>query len=133
IDITTAGPQDHWGAACHWSRIRYLRSGVAPNRVHLTYYGKDLDDYRPDASARLKERQRLGIADSEFIVVMVSHIYPPRRGSRRGIKGHEDFIRAIALARRAHPNVQGLVVGGPRPGAHGYFERLQRLAAEEKS
>lgn len=127
IDIKTAGARDHWGAACQWSMTRYRQSGVPQHRVHLTYYGKDLDDYCPDRSTKSVARTHLGLDNSRFIAVMVSHIYPPRRGMRRGIKGHEDFIRAIALAQRTYPHIQGLIVGGPRPGAQEYLNRLKKL------
>lgn len=128
LDIKTARPGDHWGPACHWSFNRYLRSGVPSSRVHLSYYGKDLDGYQPDRSEQVADRDALGIPSTGYVVVMVSHVYPPRRGHRRGVKGHEDFIRAIAVAQRSHPHIYGLVVGGPLPGAEAYFEKLQRLA-----
>lgn len=129
LDIKTARPNDHWGPACYWSFDRYLRSGVSGDRVHLSYYGKDLDDYQPDRSNPKADRGALGIPPDSYIVAMVSHVYPPRRGHRRGVKGHEDFIRAIAIARQRFPKIHGIIVGGPRPGAERYYQRLQQLSA----
>lgn len=128
LDIRTAGRLDHWGPACQWSFNRYLNSGVPADRVHLSYYGKSLGEHPPARAHSSRMRQRLGLPADRFLAVMVSHIYPPRRGRRHGIKGHEDFIRAIAVAQRSHPHIYGLVVGGPLPGAEAYFEKLQRLA-----
>lgn len=130
LDLRTASSRDHWGPACQWSRDRYLQSGVPLDRVHLAYYGKDLDDYKPDHSAKSIARAALGFDASRFIAVMVAHVYPPRRGRTRGIKGHEDFIQAIATAQRTRPEIQGVVVGGPRPGAADYYAALQRQAAD---
>ncbi|WP_241237037.1 glycosyltransferase family 4 protein [Georgenia faecalis] len=59
---------------------------------------------------------------------MVSHVYPPRRGTRRSVKGHEDFIDAIGLVRQHAPEVVGLIVGGPTRGAEKYYETLQQRA-----
>lgn len=135
LDIRTARRHDQWGAACTWSRDVYLASGVAPERVHLTYYGKNLDDYPTEFSLAQRQSTRLslGVPDSTFLATMIAHIYKPRPFKRRGIKGHEDFITAIAHARREDPSVAGVIVGGPRPGAEEYYDRLRHLAAEHSS
>lgn len=129
LDLRTAGPRDEWGAACIWSRNRYLRSGVPEDRVRLTYYGKNIVDYRSDSSTPGSLRETLGYGENDFIATMVSHVYKPRVLRRRGIKGHEDFIAAIAKARQVDPDVRGLIVGGPRPGAEGYYRRLVRRSS----
>lgn len=126
LDLRTAGPRDEWGAACIWSRNRYLRSGIPEDRVRLAYYGKNLSDYRSDAYPSGILREGLGFGKNDFIATMVSHVYKPRILRRRGIKGHEDFIVAIAKAREIDPDVKGLIVGGPRPGAEGYYRRIIR-------
>lgn len=128
LDIGTAHRRDHWGPACQWSFDRYLESGVPSNRVHLSYYGKDLEDYRADRSDLVSGRGALGLARESYVVVMVSHVYGPRRGRRRGVKGHEDFIQAIAIASKQVPQIHGVIVGGPRPGANEYYSRLRRLS-----
>src|SRR5207253_11117736 len=60
-------------------------------------------------------------------VGMVAHVYPPRwvLGQRRGLKGHEDFIDAVA---RLGAPVRAVVVGGPWIGADQYLARLRRRA-----
>lgn len=125
LDVRTASAFDEWGAACMWSRDRYLASGVPEARVHLTYYGKDLAAYELDSNAVGLDRSEFGFGSDDFIVTMVSHVYPPRGLSRRGIKGHEDFIDAIHLARQHEPSIRGLIVGGPRPKAAPYYRRLK--------
>lgn len=128
LDILTANKADEWGAACEWSRDRYLRSGVTHDRVHLTYYGKDLGDYDGDTRLDSDLRSAFGFSDSDFIATMVAHVYRPRMLRRRGIKGHEDFLNAIAIAREVDPSIKGLVVGGPRPKAENYYARLKRYS-----
>lgn len=128
IDILTARKSDWWGPACRWSFSRYESSGISPKRLRLAYYGKDLDDYDADADLRDEARAALGVKDSDVVAMMVAHVYPPRRGKARGIKGHEDFIEAVAEAQNAVPHLVAVIVGGPRPGGEAYYERLQSLA-----
>lgn len=134
-DIRTAGAQDHWGAACQWTFQKYLESGVPANRVHVLYYGKDLGDYpigeveRDNSESRADLRRQLGLPVDKRLIMMVAHVYPPRRGRTRGIKGHEYFLEALAQVQRRSPDAIGVIVGGPRPGADEYFNALQQKAA----
>lgn len=45
-------------------------------------------------------------------------------------KGHDTFIRALAAVQKEHPDVVGVVVGGIWHGKGGYFQTLEKLAAE---
>jgi glycosyltransferase involved in cell wall biosynthesis len=62
---------------------------------------------------------------------MVAYFYAPKRhlGQARGIKGHEDFIEALALVRREIPGVVGVCIGGAWEGARAYERRVRDLAA----
>lgn len=128
IDTCTASRIDHWGAACQWTHNRYLKSGIGSDRVHLAYYGKNLEDFESDEEARVSCRSELGSSDDEILVFMVAHIYPPRKGKKTGIKGHEDFIEAIKIASENNSAIRGVVVGGARPGAERYAESLITFA-----
>lgn len=129
LDVKTAGAQDVWAGACEFSVNAYLESGVSNDRVFLAYYGKDLSAYKyPDRRQLAALREELGIADDQVVATMVSHVYPRRPFSTRGIKGHEDFIEAIRVAREVDPLVRGLIVGGPRPGAEKYYNWLRARA-----
>ena len=61
---------------------------------------------------------------------MVAYLYPPKRflGQRRGLKGHEDFIDAIAHCRRLGEDVVGVVVGGAWGNAQ-WYEQVVRAYA----
>jgi glycosyltransferase involved in cell wall biosynthesis len=64
---------------------------------------------------------------------MVAYCYRPKTylGWRRGIKGHEDFIDAIAMLRSRGVDVVGVIAGGAGPGAENYFQRIQHYAKKK--
>ncbi len=129
LELALAGPADRWiGGSRHVSGL-YLRAGVAPARLFTSHYGTRVDAVGGDRGGHL--RRRLGIRPDAFLAGNVSYIYPPKRllGQRVGLKGHEILIEAIALARRARPQVVGLLAGGTFGRDTGYEARLRALAA----
>ncbi|MDQ6832122.1 MAG: glycosyltransferase family 4 protein, partial [Chloroflexota bacterium] len=60
-------------------------------------------------------------------------MYAPKRSllQRRGLKGHEDLIDALAIVLKEKPDVMGVFVGGGWDGAHAYEERV-RVYGKEK-
>lgn len=132
LDLATSGPADAWIASCRWTRDEYLRRGVAPDRVFLSYYGLDPAAWQQpiDATLRGGFRRSLGLDDVTPLIGMVAYTYAPKRylGQHRGIKGHESFIDAIAAVQRVRPEVRAVIVGGPWVGAERYQERLRRRA-----
>ena len=129
-EIRSAGPADSWIGSCRWTCERYRRSGIASERVFLSYYGSDLDELHGGASGRL--RAELGVDPSTPIVGMVAYMYAPKRylGQRRGLKGHEDLIDALALCRETRPNITGVFIGGAWNGATHYEERVRAYGAK---
>lgn len=124
-----AGPQDHWIAACEWTRLAYRRLGVAARRISLSYYTTDLSRFTP-GSRDGALHHALGLAPHIPLIGMVAHCYPPKRhlGQRRGLKGHEDFIDALARCRTQGSEAVGVVVGSAWGGATWYEQEVQRYA-----
>ena len=60
---------------------------------------------------------------------MVSLLYPPKwyLGNRRGHKGHEDFIIALAKLRKERPDVRGIMIGGTWGDGRWYEDRVRRF------
>ena len=121
--------RDFWAGACQNSCNKYLESGIDPNRVFLCYYQgspKEIPIYNDEK----KLRKELGLSDSAIMIGMVSYMYPPKRyvGETRGIKGHEDFIEAIAIASKKNPNIYGLCIGGAWNGHVKYEKRIHEFA-----
>lgn len=128
IELGAGGLNDYWIASCEWTRARYRQLGVTENRVFLSHYGTDIHDCPPVPPGAL--RAELGIGPATRLAGMVAYCYAPKAylGSRRGIKGHEDFIDAIGLLRRDGVDVVGVVAGGAWKGAENYYDAVQKYA-----
>ncbi|GAB3880316.1 hypothetical protein GCM10028802_23880 [Terrabacter terrigena] len=97
--------------------------------VEVVRYGLDTDavDFNPDEQSC---RAALGLAPGEIAIGMVAHMYPTRAKSFRevGVKGHETFIDAAAIAHRARGNLRFFVVGDEFVGTGSYKDALMRRA-----
>jgi glycosyltransferase involved in cell wall biosynthesis len=130
LDITLAGPRDFWIATCRWTQQKYLDLGINAGHVFLSYAGIDTEPFRGVRTGFL--RGELGISAEVPLVGMVAYMYAPKLflGQRRGLKGHEDFIAALSLARETNPNIRAVIIGGPWGRALRYENRLRKLGAE---
>jgi glycosyltransferase involved in cell wall biosynthesis len=128
VDIRSAGPNDHFVASCKLAYEFYLRNGVPPDRVHLSYYGTDVEVFTP-AARDDAIRDVIGIPKGAAVVGMVAYMYAPKRfiGQKTGIKGHEDLIEAIGLLRDSGMDVAAVFVGGAWGNAHAYEAQLRKL------
>lgn len=120
---------DYWIGACKFSRQAYIDYGIDESRVFLSYYqGEPVKE--PEYKDEGKLRKELGLPDSAIMIGMISYMYPPKRylGQKRGIKGHEDFIEAIAIAAKENPNIYGICIGGAWNGAVKYEKSIHELA-----
>ena len=120
---------DYWIGACKFSRQAYIDYGIDESRVFLSYYqGEPVKE--PEFKNEGILRKELGLPDSAIMIGMISYMYPPKRylGQKRGIKGHEDFIEAIAIAAKKNPNIYGICIGGAWNGAVKYEKSIHDLA-----
>jgi glycosyltransferase involved in cell wall biosynthesis len=127
LDTSLAGPCDHWIAACRWTQRKYHQLGVPPQRVSLSYLGIDLSAFT--RTRRNVLRRELGLAPDTPLVGMVCYMYAPKRflGQTAGLKGHEDFIAALKLAKKKYPDLHAVIVGGAWAGAIKYENHLREL------
>ncbi len=123
-EISTAGPNDRWIASSENIRQLYYKSGVAADRVYLSYYGFRTDTITPSVDVKL--RGRFGIPDNAKVVGNVNYMYPPKYylAQTTGIKRHEDVIDALGLVAQSRDDVFGLLVGGQWGGKTSYESRL---------
>ena len=121
--------RDYWVGACQYSCDVYLKSGIDKNRVFLSYY-QGVPREIPVYEDEKKLRRELGLSDAAIMIGMISYMYPPKRylGQTRGIKGHEDFIEAIAIASKVNPNIYGLCIGGAWNGNVKYEKQVHEFA-----
>ena len=120
VDLWTAQKKkDFWIPTCKWSFDKYKECGIDESRLFLTYYGGDLTD---SVYKKGLLRTELGLSNKEIIVGMVAYMYAPKKflGEKRGLKGHEDLIDAVALIQDKYPNLHLVFVGGHWVGAEKY-------------
>jgi glycosyltransferase involved in cell wall biosynthesis len=79
-------------------------------------------DFGPSPERRAAARAELGIADDAVAVALIGMLNPS--------KGHDHFVRALARARRDHPELVARMLG-PRSPAHADYERAVRAEADE--
>ena len=128
LELATATAEDYWIATSRAIQSHYLRAGISGERVFLSYAGTDNERFRRQRTGQL--RQRLGLADSEFLVGNISYVYAPKWYclQRVGLKCHEDLIEGISLAAERDRSIRGVLIGGPWGTATAYFEKLKQYA-----
>lgn len=127
VDLWSASQADYWIATCELTRTIYVSSGVAPERVGLSYYGNAL---KPQINATPTLRAELSLGNETAIIGMVAYIYPPKRwlGQTRGLKGHEDLVDALAILIAQGRDVVGVFVGGAWNGSTDYERAVKAYA-----
>jgi len=115
--------KDFWIPTCKWSYDKYKECGIDDSHLFLTYYGGDLVDKNYQRGLL---RSELGLSDSDIVVGMVAYMYAPKKylGEKRGLKGHEDLIDAVALIQDKYPNLHLVLVGGAWEGAEKYEKEV---------
>ncbi len=126
VELSIAGANDFWIGSCQWTCQRYRVSGIADNRIFLSYYGIDTDRFLAGQTPG-KLRTELGVSSAVPLVGMVAYMYAPKRylGQQRGLKGHEDLIDALAICRRTYPEIKGIFIGGAWNRATAYESQVR--------
>lgn len=130
VDIWSASKKrDFWIATCKWTLEKYKSCNIDEHRLFLTYYGGDLADQKYKQGTLRKE---LALTNNDIIVGMVAYIYAPKKylGEKRGLKGHEDLIDAIAMIQDKYPNIHLVFIGGPWDGAEEYSQKVIKYGKE---
>lgn len=134
VELILSEDNDFWAGACKKTCDIYLNSGISSDKVFLAYYGgyggKTCDEY---AASQGILHTEYGIPKDGILVGMVSYFYKPKRYllQKKGIKGHEDFIKAIALVRKKYQSVVGIVIGDAWSDSHDYVEDIKKIAKDE--
>jgi glycosyltransferase involved in cell wall biosynthesis len=131
FELMLAQPNDHWIASCEWTQRRYQSCGVPNEHIFLSYYGVDIDDFKSIEDNKL--RRELELADDEKVVGIVAFMYAPRwyLNQKRGNKGHEDLIDAVAICRKRGVDIKCIMIGGAWGNAHWYEEKVKQYARKK--
>lgn len=132
LEIKISDQNDYWIGTCKKTCEIYRDFGVPESKVFLNYYGGyggiTINNYLEKGS---KLKDEFKISSDKILVGMISYFYKPKwyLGQTRGLKGHEDFIDAIAIARRKNPEILGVIIGGPWGNSDKYMEKIKLYAA----
>lgn len=128
-EIKTACKSDYWVGSCRWTCNRYIASGIGRDRIFLSYYGGDLESITLKSKGKL--RKELNTDANTIIIGMVAFMYAPKRyiGQKRGLKGHEDLIDAVAICRKKYPNIHCVLIGGAWNNAMEYEKSVREYAS----
>lgn len=128
-EVALSDSRDYWIAGCEWTQQKYKQMGIPKHRLFLSYYGTEIAKFCDTPTGRL--RRELQIPPDVPLVGMVAYMYPPKwfLGQTRGLKGHEDFISALVLARKTNPEIRGVIIGGAWNHADWYERRLRAIGS----
>ena len=77
----------------------HLRLGYRPRRAEVIANGIDVEQFKPDAGARMAVRSELGIPGEAVVIAHVARVNP--------MKDHESFLAAMAEL----PDLRALLIG----------------------
>jgi glycosyltransferase involved in cell wall biosynthesis len=124
-EIMTAGRSDYWIGTCTSICEQYRRSGISEHRMLMLDYGVNLNTYICQRKGGL--RKELNLRPNTKIIGMIAFMYPPKSylGQKRGLKGHEDLIDAMAICMQKEPDILCVFIGGGWNKALAYENRVR--------
>jgi glycosyltransferase involved in cell wall biosynthesis len=121
-----AAASDQLVTVSQFVREQGTGAGLPANKIDVVVNGVNLKRFTPEVDRGL--RKEYGIADDEVLVLQLGRLLQSKRP--------DDFVRALAIARKKAPKVRGLIVGWEDPHYVGSFPgfkaELQHLADEAK-
>jgi glycosyltransferase involved in cell wall biosynthesis len=116
-------------ANSRYTAADFRRQAAGRGHVEVVDNPVDLDRFDPHRLDRTAARSRLGLPEQLPLIGVVAQITP--------WKGQSDAIRALAVARQQHPDLQLVIAGaakfvepGTRYDNQAYAQSLRVLAAE---
>ena len=105
--------------SCELSRELYESMGVKSERLTLVYYAPDERKFSSDAVQPVNLREEFGWPPDTPLIGKVAYFYPPLIGKGwvppylegKGVKGHEDLIKAAPIILEEFPEAKFLLVG----------------------
>ena len=108
------------GVSNHTART-FVNAGYKSERVHAVLNAIDQSQWDPSLSPT-PGRASLGVQDGIPLIVSVARLFRS--------KGHIELLRALALVKSDHPNVQLAIVGADYPADSGMTGMLREQARE---
>lgn len=133
-EIFLSNSNDYWAGACKKTQDIYLDSGISREKTFLAYYGgyggESCNEYE---NANNILHDEYNIPSNKILVGMVGYFYKPKVHMLqfRGIKGHEDFIDAISMARKSEPRIVGVIIGDAWGSSSRYVQKVKKYAQKK--
>lgn len=126
--------------ACEYSRDLLRGLGISERRVApAIYYGPDEKVFDVNRVPPANLREEFGWSAQTPVICHVAYFYPrmpqgkwiPKNVQGRGIKGHEEFVRAAAIVIREFPDAKFVLVGRAfAAGGDSYLAEIKALVRE---
>jgi len=133
IDKLLSNRNDYWIATCKWTQEKYVELGIPFSRVFLSFYGTDTSSFINNGKSKSEYlHTELNLPLDNILVGLVAYMYPPKKylGQSVGLKGHEDFIKALSIVRLKYPKVKGIIVGKEWGLEKDYENKLKKMAID---
>jgi glycosyltransferase involved in cell wall biosynthesis len=113
--------------------------GIPDERLRLIYYSPDPRKFDPAKTSPANLRQTFGWPAATKVVGLVAYFYPllsksrwvPEYAHQRGVKGHEDFIKAAAIVTKRFPDAKFVLIGsGWGAAGEAYQQTLKQLVKD---
>jgi glycosyltransferase involved in cell wall biosynthesis len=109
-------------AVSQFIKERLAAIDISPDKVDVIWNGVDITHFQPDPLAKPICRQRLGLPDDAFVVIMVARLARNKR--------HDTVIAALSELRRASGRGH-LILVGETDADQAYHRQLEALVVNE--
>ncbi len=92
------------------------------SQILLLHNGIDTQKFNPALFNPVEARTEFGFTENDVVIGMMARFSPG--------KGHEEFLKAMAILERKYPGVKGLVVGEASRGEDAYANSIKQLATD---
>jgi glycosyltransferase involved in cell wall biosynthesis len=119
----------------------YQSIGVAKERLTLVYYAPDESKFSTEQIQSVNLREEFGWPPNTPLIGKVAYFYPPQAGKGwvpaslegKGVKGHEDLVKAAPVILAEFPEAKFLLVGsGWGTAGEEYLEEVKKLVRDLK-
>ena len=108
-------------AVSEFIKNNMVEAGVPSSKVSVVYDGVDLQRFTGNCAPD-EARKEFGIRPDRCLVGIFGRVVE--------WKGHEIFLRALALASRQDDSLMGFVVGDSSPPGDSFMQRMKAMAKE---
>jgi glycosyltransferase involved in cell wall biosynthesis len=127
--------------SCELSMQLYQSMGVRRERLTLVYYAPDERKFACEQVQPVNLREEFGWSPDTPLIGKIAYFYPPQSGKLwvpanlegKGVKGHEDLVKAAPIILAEFPEAKILLVGsGWGESGEKYLEEVKKLVRDLK-